>query len=268
MTMSNSFYPLVLALKDVPVLVCGAGDKAFREIVRLTEAGASVTIVAPAHGDTSAMDQLVLTYGSRAVWHRVSADAFLLSADCQLDQFAFALLLAEGADRDAESNANNLNALMAALAQNKVRFYLNNRPEQSDFVLSSFLKRGHLKISVSTDGLCQPLERAITRRIEEIFVSDFDQYSLFLASFEEKTSAVKAASEANWLELYRRLEHENSHVENFHQALSRKNFEEALRIVDNHIANIKAGRSADASESVGDTGSDILPPRQAVKGVS
>ena len=140
-----------------------------------------------------------------------------------------------------------------------------HQPEKSKFALATALKRGHLKIGVSTDGLCQPLERAISRRIEELFVYDFDHYSLFISAFEEKLTALKASDEVAWAELNHRLEGEN-----FYLALSRKNFEEALRIVDNHMDAIAAGEADPANEADRLSGSDpdLKLPRQSLKGAS
>jgi|GEM_PF-530886 len=223
----RNFYPHAVNLKDRKVLVLGGGTQAYGEILRLVDAGCFLTIIA-LHTSPE-LCELAITHASRAQIVALSPEAFLESAAGKnLQQFELAFLL-------SENESDNL-ALAKSLKAAAVPTQVLYQPEQSDFVGASPLKRGHLKIAVSTDGLCSPLERAIARRIEELFVYDFDHYSLFLSAVEEKLQAFKASNGSEFCKLNQRLERED-----FYQAISRKNFEEALRLVDNHIDAIKNG---------------------------
>jgi siroheme synthase (precorrin-2 oxidase/ferrochelatase) len=335
----SSFYPFAINLKDRKVLVLGGGDQAYREILRLIDAGAILTIVSVDASDS--IRELLVTHASRATLFPFSASDFLASLeDGSTESCATAADSAETKGRVVNSKATESKAteskaieskateskaaeskaadskvadskvanvkaastdescpkgtvsnkigakeiagqeIGAALADFELAFLLSEQdpennllsqrlsacgvpchflyqPEKSEFVTASPLKRGHLKIAVSTDGLCQPLERAISRRIEELFVYDFDHYSLFLSALEEKLTGLKDKNETKWIKLNQRLEGED-----FYLAIARKNFEEALRMVDNFMAAIERGDG-----DVDNTGeSEINRPRNSSKG--
>jgi len=243
----SSFYPFAKNLKDCSVLVLGGGEPAYREILRLIDAGAALTIVT--ENPSIAISEILVTHASRANLIAHCAEQFLASSPL-LSSFELAFLLSE----KAEDN----DLLAGPLEGAGVPCHVLYQPDKSSFVSATPLKRGHLKIAVSTDGLCQPLERAIARRIEELFVYDFDHYSLFLSALEEKLTGLKESNEADWIALNLRLEHED-----FYLAIARKNFEEALRMVDNHMAAIAAGAAGDETEAE----VEINRPRDSGKGV-
>ncbi|MBU6450869.1 MAG: hypothetical protein KGS72_03760 [Cyanobacteria bacterium REEB67] len=249
----SSFYPFAINLKDSSILVLGGGDHAYRELLRLIDAGANITLLSSSISDDIAA--LLVTHASRLKALIMTAAQYAESAS-DLSAFELAFLLAEdGGENDV---------LARALTAAGVDYHFLNEPERSKFTLATALKRGHLKIGVSTDGLCRSLERAISRRIEELFIYDFDHYSLFLSAFDEKLAALKASDPVAWAELNRRLDGEN-----FYLALSRKNFEEALRLVDNYMEAIARGE-ADSTVDGASAGEDerVKPPRQSLKGVS
>lgn len=255
----NNFYAYAANLKDRRVLVLGGGARAYREILRLVDAGCILTIVASEA--CAEIDRLAVTHASRAVIVPLSAQAYLEQAYSgqgdSAPRFDMAFLLCD---------CRQENQIIATrMQQDGVPTYFLHQPELSDFVPASQLKRGHLKIAVSTDGICQPMEQAIARRIEELFVHDFDHYSLFLSAVEERLEAFKQSDGENWNELNRRLERED-----FYLAISRKNFEEALRIVDNHIEGLRSGRPDDNYETglVEEIEEDIMRPRNPSKGAT
>jgi precorrin-2 dehydrogenase / sirohydrochlorin ferrochelatase len=248
----SSFYPFAINLKDASILVLGGGEHAYRELLRLIDAGATITLIAASTSDE--IDALLVTHASRLKVAKMTAAQYLESSS-ELGAFKLAFLLAEdGAENDV---------LARALTAAGVDYHFLHDPERSKFTLATALKRGHLKIGVSTDGLCRPLERAISRRIEELFIYDFDHYSLFLSAFDEKLVALKASDPVAWAELNRRLDGEN-----FYLALSRKNFEEALRLVDNYMDAIARGEADSADGAAAGEEDRVKPPRQSLKGVS
>jgi len=250
----SSFYPHAVNIKDRKVLVVGGGSHAYGEILRLVDAGCLLTIIALETSDE--LKELALTHASRVQVVALSAPDFLESeakAGKKLDQYELAFLL-------SEIEADN-RLLAQKLKEAGVPCQIVFTPENSDFVTSSLLKRGHLKIAVSTDGICQPLERAISRRIEELFVYDFDHYSLFLSAVEEKLLSFKLSNGADYFKLNQRLERED-----FYLAIARKNFEEALRLIDLHIEGIKSGFDFDAEGAVEEDEAEAMPARNSKKG--
>jgi precorrin-2 dehydrogenase/sirohydrochlorin ferrochelatase len=246
----SSFYPFAINLRDRKVLVLGGGNQAYREILRLIDARALLTIVSV---EASAeISELLVTHASRATIIAQTAQDFLATTPT-LEDFELAFLLSE------QNQENDL--LSQRLSACGVPCHFLYQPEKSKFVTASPLKRGHLKIAVTTDGLCQPLERAMLRRIEELFVYDFDHYSLFLSALEEKLTGLRESNEGNWIKLNQRLESED-----FYLAIARKNFEEALRMVDNHMAAIERGQNDDEETNASAGEVEINRPRNSIKG--
>lgn len=215
----ENFYPLSLSLKGREVIVFGGDLAAFDELVRLLEAGACATVVAAAF--VCEIQELHVTYGSRLELVRVSEAKYL--ENCQ-DLTRFALVFALSANHAANEKA-------AAIAtSSNVPFYFVGNPasntSSSSFVPVTILKRGHIKISVSSDGICPPLEVALMQRIEEVLFNDFDRYSLFLDSVSEKQSI--DGSLEKWRDMIE--------SEGLASALARNNFEESLSIIE-HLQN-------------------------------
>lgn len=206
------FLPLSLCVEGKKVIVFGGSKRVLKEVVRLLENGACVTCVG-AVVDSEIQD-LCIVYGERMKLVRKNTGAYLeqLSADSTFD-----LILSMSTLADSE--------LIAAHFSGQSVFMLHN-PSRSTVDLPTSLRRGHLKISVSTDGLCQPLEEAILARLEEILLADLDRYSLFLGALREKLETLRDAGEV--ATLMQTMEN----TEQFGSALSRQSFDEALRLLE------------------------------------
>ena len=258
----SSFYPFALNLKGSDVLVFGGGEQALRETLKLVDAGAVVTLLTASKNAANnnsestdlafqdlALKDLLVTHASKIKALDLTPMQYLQSQPAPvLSKFALAFCFA--ADFD---NSNDL--LAQSLRTAGVNCHLIYQPEKSKFVTATVIKRGHLKIGVSTDGFCQPLEKAITRRIEELFVHDFDHYSLFLASVQERLAAFQQSYPESWFDLNMRLR-----AEPFFLAISRQNFEEALRIIDDSILQLSQKGVGEVEEV------EINRPRQSIRG--
>ncbi|CAN5332870.1 bifunctional precorrin-2 dehydrogenase/sirohydrochlorin ferrochelatase [soil metagenome] len=216
----ENFYPLSLSLKDKEVLVFGGDLAACNELLRLLEAGASVTVVAAAF--VSEIQELHVSYGNRLELVRVSEVKYL--EKCQgLSRFSLVFALSS-----SEMANENAAALAASSGVPIYRLGYNGSGQGSNFVPVTIFKRGHVKIAVSTDGICPPLETALMQRIEEVLASDFDRYSLFVDSVSEQLNSYSVESQVGessqtWTAM--------KTSEALASALSRNNFEEALGII-------------------------------------
>ncbi len=210
----ESFYPLGLSLNGKYVAVFGGNDAAYDALLHLMEAGANATVIA--QGFVSEIQELQLTYGRRIELIRHHESDYLESALFSAPGIAFSLIFSF-----VESQPFSDRLLVLAEEQPvSIPVFSQNNVKAASFVPVTVLKRGHVKISVSTDGLCQPLESALTARIEELLINDFDHYSLFVAAVQER---LEADSELSAL---------LNCSEELASALSRRNFDEALRIID------------------------------------
>mgnify|MGYP000294705145 CR=1 FL=1 len=226
----ENFYPLSLSLRGKEVIVFGGDLAAFSELLRLLEAGATVTVVSSAF--VCEIQELHITYGKRLELVRVSEAKYLEKCE---DLARFSLVFALSANQLANEKA------AALAASSNVPFYFV-AGSGCTFVPVTVFKRGHVRISVSSDGICPPLETALMQRIEEVLVNDFDRYSVFLDSVQEIQEQLSTESVADGLKTWFEL----NTSESLASALSRQNFEEAISIIQQLQKNSEL--SADISE--------------------
>jgi siroheme synthase-like protein len=132
------------------------------------------------------------------------------------------------------------NAVLEAARHARVLSYAADNPEHSDYIVPSLIKRGHLKISVSTDSLSPPLERALVERIEATFVSEIDKYTLFLASMQERIERLLRDKNLCQPAIFRRVMRRLAESEEIFLALQRRNFEEANHLAEAIVFEIKS----------------------------
>lgn len=228
-----TFFPLSLSLNEAPVLVFGASPSAQEILLRLLENGAEITLVATLVCEE--VQQLQVAYGRRLRLVKSSVADFLVNHNIGAYKLVFAL------SPKAEINMQ----VVAAAQMAAVPVSVPGSAVSSSFVVPATLKRGNVKISVSSDGLCPPLESSLISRIEELFVAEFDRYSIFLSEYKEKLEAASQLGASELSQLTRML----NASDELASALARKNFEEALRIVDSFIDELSADEASQAEVS-------------------
>jgi precorrin-2 dehydrogenase/sirohydrochlorin ferrochelatase len=206
---TESFYPLSISLLGKSVIIFGGDTSAYLELLRLMDAGARATVVAPIFA--AEIMELQEVHGERIELKRMNQSQFMerfeISANCSLI-FSF-------------SASESFNELLTTAANAAgVPVFVESNSGRSGFVPVTTFKRGHLKIAVSSDGICEPFEANLVQRIEELFVNDLDRYSLFLAAVNERLNDNHVTKQ----DLLQSQE--------LMSALSRNNLEEALKIID------------------------------------
>jgi precorrin-2 dehydrogenase / sirohydrochlorin ferrochelatase len=225
------YYPIAIDLNGKRVLVVGAHNLAYREVLRLLESGAYVDVVAPHM--MAEMQALEETHGGRITLNRrrfSEQDAQLLESRHYVLVFAHSL--------EAEEN---LKVLLLAKSAATLAF-ASEMVSDSSFVTATTFKRGPLKFSVCTDGFSLPLEKALMQRIESSLVSDMDRYVLFLTSLKERINLLLLAGGAsgqNAAERIRAL----GNSEDFLMALKRQNFDEANMLFEQIVSERNDGQS-------------------------
>ena len=158
------YFPLFLDIKGKPVLLVGGGEIAARKFALLKEAGATVTVVAPALGNElrAALSRGELTYLSRA----------FAAADIDGQWLAI-----------AATNDREINAQVSAIA-NGARIPCNvvDDRELSSFIMPAIIDRSPVQIAVSTGGTSPVLARLIRERLETLLDSSLGS----LASFADR----------------------------------------------------------------------------------
>jgi uroporphyrin-III C-methyltransferase/precorrin-2 dehydrogenase/sirohydrochlorin ferrochelatase len=158
------YFPLFLDIKGKPVLLVGGGEIAARKFALLKEAGANVTVVAPALGDElrAALARGELNYLSRE----------FSAADLDGQWLAIA------ATDDREVNAH-----VSAIATGaRVPCNVVDDRELSSFIMPAIIDRSPVQIAVSTGGTSPVLARLIRERLETLLDSSLGS----LASFADR----------------------------------------------------------------------------------
>ena len=212
--------PVNLKVDGRNVLITGGGKQSLKEVIRFIDYGARVEVIA-SH-ICSEIDELKIAYSNRLTvsrrevdvrdFERISSGEFFLVVPCSRD------LAENDSVYEAAQQANVLSAS-------------NDFDVNCDIVFGQSVKRGHLKLAVSTDGISHALERALIGRLEGVLVNDIDRYVLFLNALSEKlkkTTQDAAISQEQKQEFLRQL----AESEDIYRAVSRGNFEEARRLTD------------------------------------
>lgn len=142
-------YQVGLDLRGRSCLVVGGGDVARRKVDGLVEAGAAVTVVAPACEPMPA----AVTVAKRPF------------RDDDLEGVELAVVASD--DRE-------LNARIARLAQERgVWVNAVDDPEASTVILPATLRRGALQVAISTGGASPALARRLRERLEGEFAPEY-----------------------------------------------------------------------------------------------
>jgi len=144
-------YPLFLKLENTACLVIGGGNIAERKTVSLLESGADVTLISPSV--TSELQKLIdkgaIEYNQRLY--------------CAGDTKGYFLIIAA-----TNSRESNKQVYSEAISQNALINCVDD-PEFCNFYVPALVKRGHLKIAVSTEGKLPMLAGRIRRFFNGIF---------------------------------------------------------------------------------------------------
>jgi precorrin-2 dehydrogenase/sirohydrochlorin ferrochelatase len=150
-------YLVNLTLAGRHALVVGAGKVASRKVGDLLEAGAQVTVVAPAVSDEI---RALAGAGRIALHERTYSGGDLRGA-----------FLAVAATGSEEVNAQvSKDAQAAGILVNVV-----DRPALCTFTLPAVVRRGDLTLAVATDGRCPAYSAALRRELEARYGDEFAQ---------------------------------------------------------------------------------------------
>lgn len=206
------YHPTAIDLRGERVLVLGALTDTAREIERLLDSQARVTIVSPIVPDDIA--SMVPIYGDRLEIVKQNALEYLRDLSTRgMFKLAVIFKLAAGKTR------GDLAELHLHLERAGIAFFETNEP--------TVLKRGHLKIAVYSDGLLKPLEKAIMAKIEESLLADLDHYSHLLDDVAEMEMDLQGRDPQSW----RNIKDEMTNSEQIFQAIDRCNFKEAQKLI-------------------------------------
>lgn len=219
-TAQFNLLPVNLKVDGRNVLITGGGKQALRETIRFIDYGAHVEVIASHFA--SELEELKIAYSNRLTLTRKEIDIRILES---IQSGHYFLVVTAGSDLEENSR------ILEAARDGKVLCASNDFDADCDMVFGQSVKRGHLKLAVSTDGVSHALERALIGRLEGVLVNDIDRYVLYLNALSEKlkkTAQDQAFSPEQIQQFVRQL----AESEDIYRAVSRGNFEEARRLTD------------------------------------
>ena len=186
--MSERFvYPVFLALKGKPCVIVGGGTVALRKAHDLVEAEADLTVVAetPSSELKEMSESKLLKLNNKRFEPGDIDNAFLVVA---------------------ATDDDTVNAEIAAAAKRKgILVNVVDTPELCDFYTGAIVKRGPLRIAISTSGCCPKISGQIRRELEELFPENFGDYityagemRTYILSLDDINDEIKQAA-LSWL---------------------------------------------------------------------
>lgn len=159
-----NYYPIMLDVRDRPVIVVGGNEVAAEKAASLAASGAHVTVQAP---EFCAEVRALAGAGRVALREKQYAPGDLAGAFVVVAAVTYEPELVEAIWAETHERGQLVNIV--------------DVPERCSFILPSILRRGQLTIAVSTEGASPSLAKRIRQRLETLFPPAYDTY-LRLAS--------------------------------------------------------------------------------------
>lgn len=155
----TNYYPVMLDVRDQPAIIIGGDRVAAEKASNLHAAGAQVTVISQSFCnallDLERKHAVILRH--KAYEHGDLAGAFVVVAATTHNPE-----LTEAIWNEAQKHRQLINIV--------------DVPNRCNFILPSILRRGHLTISVSTEGTSPGLAKRIRQHLEDLFPSAYTAY--------------------------------------------------------------------------------------------
>jgi precorrin-2 dehydrogenase/sirohydrochlorin ferrochelatase len=178
----TSFYPIHVNIEGRKCLVVGGGKTAERKVKTLLRYGSKVVVVSPKA--TKRIEGLLKK--KKILWHERTYRV----ADLKGAFLVFCATSSEKLNREISRDAR----------KRKIMVNVVDAPKDCDFISPSLIERGHLKVSISTDGLAPLLSRRLREELEGKLGKEYKQYTTLItkvrsAILKNKTLSSKAKKE-------------------------------------------------------------------------
>jgi precorrin-2 dehydrogenase/sirohydrochlorin ferrochelatase len=169
-------FQVTLNLEGRQCLVIGGDEEAVEKISRLLDAGAKVTVVHP----TLHVDLRKLTASGKII-HRgrsfrsTDAQDVVLILNVLKDDLALAKSLYELAKTE------------------RFLVWSMDQAEYSTLLMPALVKRGPLRMAISTSGTAPALARILRENLESVFDEEFDQFLDWLGALREELKKTESS---------------------------------------------------------------------------
>ncbi len=176
------YYPIMMNIKGKSCKVIGGGSVAERKVTSLLEYGALVTVISPTITDK------LKDYSKNGKIELINRNYSY--GDLNEAYLVYAATHKEETNRDC----------LRECREKGILINLVDNLESCDFIIPASVKRGHLNISVSTNGKSPMLSRRIKQSLEKIFTYDYEEYLGILGEIRERVK-----KEVNDIEVRREI---------------------------------------------------------------
>ena len=178
----TSFYPIHVNIEGRKCLVVGGGKTAERKVKTLLRYGSKVVVVSPKA--TKRIEGLLKK--KKILWYERTYRV----ADLKGAFLVFCATSSEKLNREISRDAR----------KRKIMVNVVDAPKDCGFISPSLIERGHLKVSISTDGLAPLLSRRLREELEGKLGKEYKQYTTLItkvrsAILKNKTLSSKAKKE-------------------------------------------------------------------------
>lgn len=157
------FYPIHVNIKGKKCLVIGGGKTSERKVSTLVRYGGKVVVVSP----TATQKIESFSKKKKILWYKRKYKV----SDLNKAYLAF-----------CTTNNEKLNKEISKEAQERgIMVNVVDSLEDCDFISPSLIERGHLKMSISTEGLAPLLSRRLREELERRFGQEYRQYTALIA---------------------------------------------------------------------------------------
>lgn len=164
------YYPIFFNIQGKRCVVIGGGRVALRKVQMFLDCGAKVTVISP-----KPHPEIVKLSKERTI--------HLIQRDYEAGDLKDAVIAI------ASTNMREFNRKVADEAKKSgVLVNVADDPEQSDYIVPSFFRRGGLTIAISTGGASPALAKKIRTKLEQDFG---EEYTLLLSLIGEVRSTIK-----------------------------------------------------------------------------
>jgi len=165
----NAGFQVTLDLDGRQCLVIGGDEEAAEKTTRLLDAGAKVTVVHPTlHGDLRKLTASGKIIHRGRTFRSTDAQGAVLILNLLKDDLALAKSLYELAKTE------------------RFLVWSMDQAEYSTMFMPALVKRGPLRMAISTSGTAPALARTLRENLESVFDEEFDQFLDWLGALREE----------------------------------------------------------------------------------
>ncbi len=181
------FLPVNLNIENKLSVVIGGGSVGARKVKNLLKYNCQIRIVSKEFNEKILQNKDKLEIISGEYKKEYLKDAFLV----------FICTDNKNLNLKIYNDAKELNCLVNIVTH----------PELCDFTIPSVIRRGSLKISVSTDGKSPALSKLIRKELEEKYSRDYEKIVNIMGKIREKQLTINNSSDINGKLFYNILEY-------------------------------------------------------------